>query len=136
MQVEAHKSDISCQMDNIDQAIAIKLYHTDKSDFKCLKMKDGSVYYGQLIEILPNDKRPVGLEPGIKPPGFNMHRATPQVLSVESSLQHLSEEPEDAAQKQAELILEAKEPWIVYDKPSVPEELLEHIIRVRHGFGI
>ncbi len=27
----------------------------DKSDFKCLKTPDGSVYYGEIVQILPPD---------------------------------------------------------------------------------
>ena len=37
----------------------------DKSDFKCLKTKDGAIYYGQVVQIL--DPK---IEPPNKPNGF------------------------------------------------------------------
>ena len=93
-------------------------------------MPDGSIYYGQVVDILPFELRP---KDGSCPPGF---RKLMQHIVASSSRATSIDVASDHTTKIEEYNAVNDSPLIVDDMSLVPDELHAHITKVRHGFGI
>lgn len=93
-------------------------------------MPDGSIYYGQVVDILPFESRP---KDGSCPPGFrklmqHIVASSSRATSIDVASDHNSKLEESQAVHDSPLIVE--------EMSLVPDEFHAHITKVRHGFGI
>ena len=127
----------------------------DKSDFKCLKTADGSIYYGQVVQILPpsvDTDKLAGFRPrdeARKPDGSRGSDSSAQPNAAAAAAMNATGSSggfrlgtSDSKRTSAvpdplqSLYQEGVEPLVVDDITQVDEELLPKLLTVRHGNGI
>jgi len=103
----------------------------DKSDFKCLKNTDGSIYYGQLVTILPqSEPKPENLS------GFRQVQSRQPSADPLAQASHARSEPTQNSALDAPETEKGDETLIVENIDEISEELRAKLIQVRHGYGI
>lgn len=107
-------------MQSIKNGIDSRLHATNKNTFKCIKMPDGSIYYGQVIEILPNELKP---KDGSVPAGFRKYLAMLRANSSAATSDGLSS---NLGSRQ-DLHDKVDDPFVVDDRTQISEEMQHHV---------